>query len=84
MGIRALVGRMLPRFGQKPARSFRIAFGKSSQLKASQSLYHHPEAFYDIRSGSDGTCSPAIFCKAGPGYDAASGMGTPNGIAAFQ
>ena len=58
--------------------------GASSTLKASRSLYEHPDAFYDVTTGSDGTCSPAIFCEAGPGYDAASGLGTPNGIAAFQ
>ena len=58
--------------------------GHASQLNASQSLYKHPKAFYDVTTGSDGNCSPSIFCKAGAGYDAASGMGTPNGIGAFQ
>jgi subtilase family serine protease len=58
--------------------------GRASKLRASRSLYRHPEAFFDVTTGSDGTCSPPIFCEAGPGYDAASGLGTPNGIAAFR
>lgn len=58
--------------------------GNSANLKASQSLYADPNDFYDVTTGSDGNCSPAIFCKAGVGYDAASGMGTPNGIGAFK
>lgn len=58
--------------------------GNSANLKASQSLYQHPQAFNDVTTGSDGSCSPVIFCQAGVGYDAASGLGTPNGIAAFK
>lgn len=37
----------------------------------------------DIVSGSNGTCSPAYFCNAGPGYDGPTGMGTPYGNGAF-
>ncbi len=58
--------------------------GDASHLNASQSLYTHPKAFYDVTTGADGSCNPTIFCQAGPGYDAASGMGTPKGIGAFQ
>jgi hypothetical protein len=56
----------------------------SAKITASKSLYAHPKAFYDVTSGSDGSCSPAIFCTAGPGFDGASGLGTPDGIAAFR
>jgi subtilase family serine protease len=45
--------------------------------------YAHPEALYDVTSGSNGTCSPLYFCRAIPGYDGPTGLGTPNGTAAF-
>jgi subtilase family serine protease/N-acetylneuraminic acid mutarotase len=39
----------------------------------------------DITSGTDydAPCTPAYFCKAGPGYDGPTGLGTPNGVSAF-
>ncbi|WP_329455166.1 carboxypeptidase regulatory-like domain-containing protein [Streptomyces sp. NBC_01497] len=38
----------------------------------------------DITSGSNGTCSVAYLCTAGPGYDGPTGLGTPAGLAAFR
>jgi hypothetical protein len=35
--------------------------------------------FFDVTSGSNGSCSPAGLCNAGPGYDGPTGWGTPNG-----
>ena len=35
-------------------------------------------------SGSNGTCSPAVLCTAGAGWDGPTGLGTPNGTAAFS
>ncbi|HTO76148.1 MAG TPA: hypothetical protein VMQ61_08725 [Thermoanaerobaculia bacterium] len=48
--------------------------------------YANPSALFDVTSGSDGTCPASVhyLCTAGPGYDGPTGMGTPNGIAAFQ
>jgi hypothetical protein len=47
-------------------------------------LYSHyaadPSAFNDVTSGSDGSCSPAVLCTAGPGWDGPSGLGTPDGV----
>jgi hypothetical protein len=40
-------------------------------------------ALNDVTSGSNGTCSVAYFCNAGPGYDGPTGLGTPNGNSAF-
>ena len=45
--------------------------------------YARPSALNDIISGSDGTCTPAYLCTAEPGYDGPTGLGTPDGIAAF-
>ncbi|MFI5758490.1 carboxypeptidase regulatory-like domain-containing protein [Streptomyces sp. NPDC051569] len=38
----------------------------------------------DVTTGSNGTCSPAYLCTAGAGYDGPTGLGTPNGLAAFR
>jgi hypothetical protein len=37
----------------------------------------------DVTTGSNGTCTPAYLCTAGAGYDGPTGLGTPNGVAAF-
>ncbi|BCJ31816.1 carboxypeptidase regulatory-like domain-containing protein [Actinocatenispora sera] len=42
-----------------------------------------PAALNDVTSGSNGTCTPAYLCGGGPGYDGPTGLGTPNGVAAF-
>jgi hypothetical protein len=34
-------------------------------------------------SGNNGTCSPDYLCTGEVGYDGPTGMGTPNGTAAF-
>ncbi len=41
-------------------------------------------AFNDVTTGSNGSCSPAYLCTAGPGYDGPTGMGTPRGVAGFN
>ncbi len=45
--------------------------------------YTHPFALYHVTSGRNGTCHPAYLCIAGPGYNGPTGLGTPNGDAAF-
>ncbi|AEW96830.1 putative Ig domain-containing protein [Streptantibioticus cattleyicolor] len=45
--------------------------------------YAHTSALNDVTSGSNGSCSPSYLCTAGPGYDGPTGLGTPNGTAAF-
>ena len=45
--------------------------------------YANPGALHDVKTGSNGTCSPASLCTAGAGYDGPTGLGSPNGIAAF-
>jgi subtilase family serine protease len=46
--------------------------------------YHNPAYLYDVTSGSNGTCSPAYLCTGEAGYDAPTGLGTPNGVSAFS
>jgi hypothetical protein len=45
--------------------------------------YSHTSDFYDVTSGSDGTCSSSAkyLCTAGAGYDGPTGNGTPDGAA---
>jgi len=45
--------------------------------------YADPTALYDVTSGRDGSCSPAYLCTAEVGYDGPTGLGTPDGLAAF-
>jgi subtilase family serine protease len=52
-------------------------------------LYAHTDALYDVVGGSNGTCKAGkdnkklYFCTGVAGYDGPTGLGTPNGIAAF-
>jgi subtilase family serine protease len=46
-------------------------------------LAEHQQYLNDVTTGSNGNCSPAYLCTAGPGYDGPTGWGTPNGIGAF-
>ena len=41
--------------------------------------YTHTGAFFDVTTGSNGSCSPAYLCTAQVGYDGPTGLGTPNG-----
>jgi subtilase family serine protease len=43
----------------------------------------HTSGLFDVISGSNGTCSPSIWCTAGTGWDGPTGLGTPNGTSAF-
>ena len=45
--------------------------------------YAHTGSLFDIVSGSNGSCSTAKWCTAGPGWDGPTGLGTPNGVGAF-
>jgi subtilase family serine protease len=45
--------------------------------------YAHTGDLFDVSSGSNGSCDPTYLCTAGAGYDGPTGLGTPNGTAAF-
>lgn len=42
-------------------------------------IWQNTQDFYDVTSGSNGTCSVPYECTAGPGYDGPTGWGTPDG-----
>ena len=41
--------------------------------------YAHTSDFFDIKSGSNGSCGSSILCKAATGWDGPTGVGTPDG-----
>jgi subtilase family serine protease len=45
--------------------------------------YADPAALYDVTSGHTASCSPAYLCTGEVGYDGPTGLGTPDGVAAF-
>ncbi|AHH98412.1 putative Ig domain-containing protein [Kutzneria albida] len=45
--------------------------------------YSHATNLYDVTTGSNGSCSATVQCTAGTGWDGPTGLGTPNGTAAF-
>lgn len=52
-------------------------------VKYGSDPYRHAASLFDIVSGPGGNCSPSYLCNAQAGYDGPTGMGTPNGTAAF-
>jgi hypothetical protein len=42
-----------------------------------------PKGFFDVKSGSNGSCSPSQLCTAVKGWDGPTGLGTPNNIGSF-
>jgi subtilase family serine protease len=45
--------------------------------------YAHSGSFFDITSGSNGSCPTPQWCTAGTGWDGPTGLGTPNGTGGF-
>ncbi|MGH7749753.1 MAG: hypothetical protein ACREQ5_34055, partial [Candidatus Dormibacteria bacterium] len=59
--------------------------GATSPSAPYTALNANPGALNDVVSGSNGTCSGSLLylCTALPGYDGPTGLGTPDGVAAF-
>ena len=43
--------------------------------------YSHASSYFDVTSGSNGSCGGSYLCTSGAGYDGPTGIGTPNGAA---
>jgi subtilase family serine protease len=54
----------------------------AGQLYAAASSSYAAD-FYDVTSGSNGSFGVTDLCTAGPGWDGPTGLGTPDGAAAF-
>ena len=59
--------------------------GNGASISNASFAYSHTAGLFDVTVGSNGTCSSAkhYFCTAQAGYDGPTGLGTPNGTAAF-
>jgi subtilase family serine protease len=66
------------------AAAYALAGQQPGGTSPAKSLYSRPGKLYDVTSGSTGSCSPAVLCHAGTGWDGPTGLGTPHGIAAFK
>jgi subtilase family serine protease len=62
---------------------YALAGTPSSGSSPASFPYAHTDALYDVTSGSNGSCDDAYLCTGEPGYDGPTGLGTPNGTAAF-
>jgi subtilase family serine protease len=57
--------------------------GNTASVDNAALPYADPSALNDVTSGSTATCSPSQLCTARVGWDGPTGLGTPNGVAAF-
>jgi subtilase family serine protease len=62
---------------------YALAGAPSSGSYPASFPYAHTSALYDVTSGSNGSCGGSYLCTGTTGYDGPSGLGTPNGTAAF-
>jgi hypothetical protein len=62
---------------------YALAGNVSGSTQMGSLPYADPAALDDVTSGSNGSCSVAYLCNGEVGYDGPTGLGTPNGVAAF-
>jgi subtilase family serine protease len=65
------------------AATYALAGTPGSGDNPAQYPYNDPSALNDVTSGSTSTCDPSYLCTAETGYDGPTGLGTPDGTAAF-
>jgi hypothetical protein len=61
---------------------YALAGNASSVTYGSFPYGQQTSSFFDVTSGSNGTCGTYL-CQAGAGYDGPTGLGTPNGTNGF-
>jgi hypothetical protein len=61
-----------------------IALSGHASTVTPQKLYGEPGAFFDAVGGSNGYCGGDYLCTGLPGYDAPTGLGTPDGTTPFE
>ena len=61
------------------------ATATASPYSGAQYAYNNNNTatIFDVTSGSNGSCGGTYLCTAVSGYDGPTGLGTPNGAAAF-
>jgi hypothetical protein len=59
-----------------------LAGGRSPGTAYGSFAYNNPSQFFDVTSGSNGSCSGSYLCTGKVGYDGPTGIGSPNGAGA--
>jgi hypothetical protein len=57
--------------------------GDTAGIRYAGDLYRADSGLFDVIGGSNGTCGGSYLCTGVPGYDGPTGLGSPDGIAAF-
>ena len=57
--------------------------GNADTVVAGSHSYANASSLFDVKQGSNGTCSPVYLCTAASGYDGPSGLGSPQGTQGF-
>jgi Putative Ig domain len=65
------------------AATFALAGAPAAGTYPSSYLYQHPGSLFDVTAGANGSCTTAYLCQGETGYDGPTGLGTPDGVAAF-
>jgi subtilase family serine protease len=59
------------------------ALSKNTAGYPARYTWGHSSGLNDVISGGNGNCTVIAWCHSGPGWDGATGLGTPNGVRAF-
>jgi hypothetical protein len=57
--------------------------GDTTGIRYASNLYRAGPGLFDVIGGSNGGCGGSYLCTGVPGYDGPTGLGSPNGVAAF-
>jgi subtilase family serine protease len=57
--------------------------GNGATINNASRAYKKTAKLFDVTTGKNGSCGGKYLCTAKPGYDAPTGLGTPNGLGAF-
>jgi hypothetical protein len=63
---------------------YALAGVPASSAKPPSFPYADAAGLNDITSGASATCTESVLCQAGVGWDGPTGLGSPNGVAAFE
>jgi hypothetical protein len=66
------------------AATYALAGTPDPSVNPAALLYRHAHSLNDVTSGSTGSCSMPSLCAAVAGWDGPTGLGTPEGLAAFR
>jgi len=57
--------------------------GNGTKVNNASLAYSHTKNLFDVTTGKNGTCAGKSLCTAAKGVDGPTGLGTPDGAAAF-